>query len=101
MNKKLEETIKVKDLQEFFKNKSKYRINKTTGHTGILDTSYDGGSQGEYNEYFIFYKHPNFPANIFFRETYHTDSYGSNDSLVNVDLVEGVAKTITVYEPIK
>ena len=79
------ESILLKDLQDLFKNKSKYEVSE---------------QKGEYNETFIFYKHPKLPENIFMKETYHTDSYGYGDLLVSVEFVEGKTKTITAYEPI-
>lgn len=81
------------------KNKSKYKINEQKGQIGIPD-GYEDGSQGDYNEKFIFYQHPGLSKNVFMKETYHTDSYGSNYSLVSVEFVQGKPKTITVYEPI-
>lgn len=93
------ESILLKDLQDLFKNKSKYEVSEQKGHQGIPE-SFDEGNQGEYNETFIFYKHPKLPENIFMKETYHTDSYGYGDLLVSVEFVEGKTKTITVYEPI-
>jgi hypothetical protein len=95
----MEATIKLKDLQDLFKNKNSYKQNTVKGHTGVTG-GYDGGTQGEYNEYFIFYKHPGLPEGIFMRETYTTDSYGDNDTCILVEFVEGKEKTITVYEPI-
>lgn len=74
-------------------------MNTEKGHQGISDSNY-GGAQGEYNETFRFYKHPSFPEGTFMRETYQTDSYGSNSSLVAINFVQGKAKQITVYEPI-
>lgn len=94
----MEETIKLSDLQDLFKNKNKYFLNEKSGYKGVADNS--DGTQGEYNEYFKFYKHPGLPKNVFMRETYHTDSYGDNDSLVNIDFVEGKVKQITVFESI-
>lgn len=94
----LNQIVTIKDLKDFFSNKRVYRINKALGHQGVGD---DGdGRQGEYNESFIFYRHPNFPENVFFKETYQTDSYGDRDQLIKIELVEGREKTITVYEPI-
>lgn len=92
-------SILITTLQEFFKNKNKYLVNTEKGHIGIPDNDYDG-DHGEYNETFKFYKHPDFPEGIFFRETWHTDSYGDNNSVVEYGFVEGKEKTITVYEPI-
>ena len=77
------ETILLKDLQDLLSNKAKYLQ----------------GNQGEYNETFKFYKHPGIPNGVFMRETYYTDSYGSNQNLVAVEFVKGKEKTITVFEP--
>jgi len=93
------ESIKISVLQELFKNKSKYEINSVSGHRGIEADAYYG-RQGEYNETFIYYRHPEFPENIFMKETYRTDSYGNGDMLQSVEFVKGKEKTITVFEPI-
>lgn len=90
--------IEVSILQELFNNKNKYFINKKNTHTGIPDNS--EGYQGEYNEYAKYYRHPDMPDNLFFKETYQTDSYGYNDAVVNYSFVSGKSKKITVYEPI-
>lgn len=95
----MEQVVAIKVLNEFFSNKEKYFVNGANGHQGIPD-SYDEGMQGEYNETFKFYKHPDFPENVFWKETYHTDSYGDEEHLVKYEMVQGVEKTITVYEPI-
>lgn len=89
----------MKDIQDLLKNKSQYRMSEQKGYQGIPDDYYDG-NQGEYNETFVFYKHKGLPEGVFMKETYHTDSYGSGNSLVNVEFVEGKTKQITVYEPI-
>jgi len=91
-------TVTIKSFNEVMSNKSSYKTQTTIGHTGVPD---DGeGNQGEYNEKFIFYKHPEFPEGVFLRETIHTDSYGYNESIEEVQFVEGKEKMITVYEPI-
>ena len=93
--------IKLSVLNELLDptKKSKFFLNKENGHCGVPE---DGeGWQGEYNESFRYYKHPGLPENVFLKETWQTDSYGDNDHLVQVQFVQGVAKTITVYEPIK
>lgn len=94
-----EETILLKDLQDLLKNKLKYKVNEVKGHTGIINNS-DDGSQGEYNETFIYYKHFGLPEGIFMRETYQPDSYGSDDILTEVVFIKGKEKKITVFEPI-
>jgi hypothetical protein len=91
-------TIPLNALNELFKNKQKYFVNKEQGHIGIGSSS--DGEQGEYNETFKFYKHPELPEGVFFRETLQTDSYGDNDSVINYEFVEGKEKTITIFEPI-
>lgn len=96
----MEQKISLKALNELLgKTKYKYFMNEADGHRGIGDNYYDG-VQGEYNETFKFYKHPELPEGIFMRETYHTDSYGGSEALVEVQFVEGKAKIITVYEPV-
>lgn len=74
-------------------------MSEQKGHQGISNDDYDG-RQGEFNETFKYYKHKGLPEGVFMKETYHTDSYGSGNSLVNVEFVEGKTKQITVYEPI-
>ena len=91
-------TVTIKSFNEVMNDKRKYKTQTTTGHTGVPDDW--EGSQGEYNEKFIFYKHPEFPEGVFLRETTNTDSYGNNESVVKVEFVEGKEKTVTVYEPI-
>jgi hypothetical protein len=92
------EVILLSDLQDLLKNKSKYKVNTETGHIGVAQ---DGeGNQGEYNEKFIFYKHPGLPEGVFMKETHTTDSYGYDFTLQNVEFVKGKEKTITVFEPI-
>lgn len=97
-----EQTISIKVLNELLSSetRSKYRKSSSKGHQGIGNDDYDG-HQGEYNETFEFYQHPDMPANIFLRLTEHTDSYGDNESIVEYQFVEGKAKQVTVYEPIK
>jgi len=97
-----EQKISIKALNELMnpQTKSKFYKSDGKGHEGIQEGYYDG-VQGEYNEIFKFYQHPELPENIFMKETHRTDSYGDNDYLHSVEFVEGKAKTITVYEPIK
>ena len=68
----MEQTIKLKDLQELFNNKSKYFHSEQKGHQGLAN---DREYQGEYNETFKFYTHTGLPEGVFLRDTYHTDSY--------------------------
>ena len=92
------ETILLKDLQDLLTNKQKYFQSEVKGETPIPEGR--DGSQGDYNETFRFYKHPGLPEGVFMRETYHSDSYGYNQSLNSVEFVKGREKTITVFEPI-
>lgn len=78
-------------------NKQKYKVQEQRGHIGIPD-DYGDGMESEYNETFVYYKHSGLPEGVFMRETYHTDSYGSGNSLVNVEFVKEKEKTITVFE---
>jgi hypothetical protein len=94
-----EESILLKDLQDLLTNKSKYKVSEQEGYQGVRNIDYEG-QQGEYNEKFIYYKHPKLPENVFMKETYITDSYGNDYSLFSVEFVQGKSKTITVYEPI-
>jgi len=89
----------LKDLQDLFKNKEKYKKSEQKGHIGVPE-HYGDGNQGEYNETFVFYSHKGLPEGVFMKETYYTDSYGSGNSLVSVEFVQAKPKTITVYEPI-
>lgn len=93
----MKQTIKLKDLQELFNNKSKYFHSEQKGHQGLKEREY----QGEYNEKFIFYTHAGLPEGVFLRDTYRTDSYGDNENVVKTEFVMGVKKQITVFEPIK
>lgn len=88
----------IKAFNEVMSKKSSYLAQTGTGHTGVPQDR--DGYQGEYNETFIFYKHPDFPENLFLRETIHTDSYGEGASIVEVKFVEGKEKKITIFEPI-
>ena len=94
------ESIKIKVLNELLSvdKKHKYRVTSLNGHQGIEDYE---GSQGDYNETFEFYQHPDMPKNLFLKITMRTDSYGDNDFIHELQFVEGKEKTITVYEPIK
>lgn len=96
-----EQTISIKVLNELLskETRSKYRKSTQQGHQGVPQN--EDGYQGEYNETFEFYQHPDMPQNIFLRLTEHTDSYGDNESIVEYQFVEGKAKQVTVYEPIK
>lgn len=89
----------LKDLQDLFKNKGKYKKFEQGGHIGIPEGYYDG-NQGEYNETFVLYSHKGLPEGVFMKETYYTDSYGGGNSLVSVEFVQAKPKTITVYESI-
>jgi len=93
--------VSIKVLNELLseKTRSKYKVSSQQGHQGVPQNA--DGYQGEYNETFEFYQHPDMPSNIFLRLTKHTDSYGDNKSIVEYQFVEGKAKQVTVYEPIK
>jgi len=96
----MEQTIKISVLNELMSSstQSKYRISSKDGHRGVPDGG--EGYQGEYNERFEFYRHPDMPENVFLQITYQSDSYGDNESIYEMKLVKGREKTITVYEPI-
>lgn len=93
------ESISIKVLNELLSNstKRKYRVTIEKGHQGVSEGE---GYQGEYNETFELYKHPELPENIFLKITMRTDSYGDNDFIHEIQFVEGREKTIIVYEPI-
>lgn len=95
------ESISIKVLNELLskETKRKYKVSQLPGHNGI-DGNNSDGEQGEYNETFEFYQHPEMSKNIFLKITMRTDSYGDNDRIHNIQFVEGREKTITVYEPI-
>jgi len=89
----------IKAFNEVMSNKKSYVSQKEMGHIGVPD---DGeGNEGEYNERFVFYKHKDFPEGVFLRETLQTDSYGYDESIVEVKFVEGKEKVVIVFEPIK
>src|SRR6478736_2967452 len=79
--------------------RKKYFLSESKGNLGIPDSG--DGSQGEYNETFKYYRHPEMPQNIFLQITFHTDSYGDSPTINEMKLVEGKQKQITIYEPIK
>jgi len=89
----MEQTIKISTLNDFFTNKQKYFVN-----TSITESH--GNYEGCYDEYFKYYKHPDLPKHVFFRETIRTNSYKTDDFVYNIELVEGKEKTITIFEPI-
>ena len=95
------ESISVKVLNEILSEKSreKYFLNEKKGHTGVPDNG--EGNQGEFNETFRYFRHPEMPENTFLEVTMHTDSYGDEDEIKEMKFVQGVQKQITVYEPIK
>ena len=91
------DTIQISVLNDLFLNKHLYHINTIGGYQGIPESE-DEGIQGEYNEYFKIYRHPDMPENLFMKETWHTDSYGYDEALQSVTFVKSGKKTITVYE---
>lgn len=93
--------ISLKALNELLSDntRSKFLLNEKDGHKGVPDSG--DGNQGEYNERFEFYKHPELPENIFLQITYQSDSYGDNEAIHEMKFVEGKAKTVTIYEPVK
>ena len=95
------ESISIKVLNELLsvKTKHKYKSSQLSGHNGIDENSSEG-EQGEYNETFEFYQHPEMSKNIFLKVTNRTDSYGESDFIHDIQFVEGKAKTIIIYEPI-
>lgn len=91
--------VSINSFNAVMNDKRKFKTQEIQGHIGVPS---DGeGNQGEYNEKFIFYKHPDFPEGVFLRETITTDSYGYNESITKIEFVEGREKIVTVYEPIK
>lgn len=94
------ESISIKVLNEVLSASTRrnYLLNEQKGHTGIADDS--EGEQGEYNETFEYFKHPEMPENCFLQITYQTDSYGHDKKMTEMKFVKGVAKQVTVYEPI-
>lgn len=95
------ESISIKVLNEILSEdtRGKYFLSDKKGHWGIGDGS--DGNQGDYNETFRYYWHPEMPENIFLQVTERTDSYGDNESIVEMKFVQGKSKQVTVYEPIK
>lgn len=92
-------TINVTDFNEFLQNKSKYVHEKQKGYQGVSSYNNDG-VQGEYDEEIIIYKHISFPENLYYQETYETDSYGYNPILSASKFVKGIEKQIVGYEAI-
>ncbi len=92
-------TISIEVLNEVLTNKKNYFTQKEMGHIGVPDNH--EGSQGEYNEHFNYYRHHDFPEGVFMRETIHTDSYGDDESVIKIEFVEGVERTVIIYEPVK
>lgn len=94
------ELINPKHLNELLQKdtRHKYFLSEAKGHTGVPDGR--DGEQGEYNETFKFYRHPEMPPNIFLQVVFVTDSYGDNQTISEMKLVEGKEKKITIYEPI-
>ena len=92
-----EKIIKLSVLNDLLKNKNKYFVKEEKGYQGVPSNNYDG-IQGEYNETFKYYRHPEFPENLFMREVWHTNSYGDYDMIVKIEFVEGKKRQITVYE---
>lgn len=90
--------ISISSFNDVMNNKSKYLVQKPNGHTGVPDGS--DGEQREYNEKFIFYKHPAFPEGVFLRETIETDSYEYDEHVTKIEFVERREKTITIFEPV-
>lgn len=90
--------ISIKTFNELMKEKHKFLIKTVNGHQGVPYNS--EGSQGDYNETFKYYRHEEFPENIFLKETSMTDSYGEGDSITGYMFVTGKEKQITVFEPI-
>lgn len=95
------ESIKISALNQVLSmdTRKKYFLSERKGHHGVTDGGY--GSQEDYNETFKYYRHPDFPENIFLEITERTDSYGDNDKIHEMKIVTGVAKQVTVYEPVK
>lgn len=81
------------------KTREKFLFDSSNGYQGVPENG--EGYQGEYNKKFKFYKHPGLPENVFLKVTIQTDSYGDNESITEYQFVEGKAKQITVFEPIK
>lgn len=95
------ESIKISVLNELLQEstRKKYFLNEKQGHLGVPDDC--DSSQGEYNENHKYYQHPEMPENVFLQITERTDSYGDNWTVYEMKFVQGVAKQVTVYEPIK
>lgn len=94
----MEQTIKISSLNELLKNKGKFFVSEQKGYQGISKSDIGEGRQSEYNETFKIYRHPDFPQNLYMRETYHSDSYGYDDNLQSIDFVEAKEKKVTVFE---
>ena len=93
-----EEVIKVSVLVELFNSKSKYKISASNGHQGIPE-GYEGYG-GEYNERFVYYRHPEMPESLFLQETYNTDSYGESLELESSGFFKQETELITNFRKI-
>lgn len=93
------ESINIKILNEVLSvdTRDKYFLSEAKGHLGVPDNS--DGNQGEYNELFKYYRHPEMPDNVFLQVTEQTDSYGDESRITEMKFVQGKAKQVTVYEP--
>lgn len=82
----MKETISFELLQEFFKNKDKYFVERTRDE----DSGYD----------YVIYKHPLWPKDVYFKETIEEeDSYGnSSNHLVSQGFVTPIEKTVIIYK---
>lgn len=58
------------------------------------------GNQGDSNEYYITYTHPELDG-ILVKFTYETDSYGGNDRITSIQFGRAVKKEISVFEEVK
>jgi hypothetical protein len=47
-----------------------------------------------------YYRHPEMPESLFFETTLSENSYSGEDEVTHMRFVEGVQKTVTIYEPI-
>lgn len=95
------ESISIKILNELLSEKTKkqYFLSEEKGHWGVPDGG--EGNQEDYNETLKYYRHPEMPENVFLQISWRTDSYGDNEFMAELKFVQGRAKQITVYEPIK
>lgn len=81
-------------LNEIGNNYGRKHVASGTGHQGIPE--YSEGKQGDYNESWKVYETSD--PNLFWKIIFRTNSYGYDDSIYSIQLVEKKIKEVQVYE---